>query len=397
MGTIHPERRDLFERHLRLAQEEVAQGVVDSRNAAADAHWDLWCKYCTELGVDPALQDRQHRIPLLQVFAHRYRHGIISPSGNQVRARTVEDAIRSIAQTFKALGTPDPRHDASGSIDFRLQRMLRGYKRQDPPPNRVKPIPVNILHTLVKAVTEQDLVPPKAVADMITIAFFFLLRPGEYLGSSKDTTPFALQDVEFHVGRQRYPARTATIAQIRPATFVTLEFTTQKNGVKGEVVGLSASGDPHFCPVKALVRRIAHLKQHNAPPTMPLGTYYQQQTPQPVTSTAVTTALKNIVALLGPQQGLHPRHVTARSLRASGAMALLCSGVDNNVIQLLGRWRSDEMLRYLHVQAEPLTRTLAKGMLLQGNYALLPNSDIPVPHHYGDVPFAIHDTDVPLY
>jgi hypothetical protein len=34
-------------------------------------------------------------------------------------------------------------------------------------------------------------------------------------------------------------------------------------------------------------------------------------------------------------------------------MALLNGGVDTDIIRLIGRWRSDKMLRYLHVQAEP--------------------------------------------
>jgi hypothetical protein len=33
-------------------------------------------------------------------------------------------------------------------------------------------------------------------------------------------------------------------------------------------------------------------------------------------------------------------------------MALLCAHVDTEIIHLVGRWCSDEMLRYLHVQAE---------------------------------------------
>jgi hypothetical protein len=40
-------------------------------------------------------------------------------------------------------------------------------------------------------------------------------------------------------------------------------------------------------------------------------------------------------------------------------MALLCAKVDTNLIRLLGRWCSDEMLRYLHVQTFPIVALLA--------------------------------------
>jgi len=57
-------------------------------------------------------------------------------------------------------------------------------------------------------------------------------------------------------------------------------------------------------------------------------------------------------------------------------MALLCARVDTDIIQLLGHWRSDEMLHYLHVQSFPLVAPLASQMLRQGTYTLIPNNAI---------------------
>ena len=53
-------------------------------------------------------------------------------------------------------------------------------------------------------------------------------------------------------------------------------------------------------------------------------------------------------------------------------MALLCSGIDTDIIGLIGHWRSDEMLRYLHLQAEPLMRGFSKRIITHGNYSMLP-------------------------
>ena len=93
-----------------------------------------------------------------------------------------------------------------------------------------------------------------ACADMICLAFFFLLRPGEYTGTITASQPFQLRDVRFFLGNLALSNTTATDAQLLSASFVTLEFTTQKNGVRGEVIGLGRSGDPHFCPVLAAAR-----------------------------------------------------------------------------------------------------------------------------------------------
>ena len=59
-------------------------------------------------------------------------------------------------------------------------------------------------------------------------------------------------------------------------------------------------------------------------------------------------------------------------------MALLCSGVDHDIISLIGGWRSDEMMRYLHVQAEPIMRNFSKLMISHSNYNLLPHTDVPL-------------------
>lgn len=39
------------------------------------------------------------------------------------------------------------------------------------------------------------------------------------------------------------------------ATFITLEFTTYKNGDRSEVIGLGHNGEPLLYPVRALVAR----------------------------------------------------------------------------------------------------------------------------------------------
>ncbi len=90
-----------------------------------------------------------------------------------------------------------------GKIDFRLQRQLSRCKKQDPPPNRVKPIPVPILQQVLAVALMGVSAFNIAVADMIAIAFFFLLRPGEYTGSNSESAPFRLADVQLFQGPVR--------------------------------------------------------------------------------------------------------------------------------------------------------------------------------------------------
>ena len=130
--------------------------------------------------------------------------------------------------------------------------MISAWKKKDPPPNRVKPVPIPVVRRILAVATAANLPDLLAIADMVTIAFFFLLRPGEYTASPSDTTPFRLQDVQLFIGDRRLNPVTCTEAEAHASTFATLTFTDQKNGVRGEVIGLRHSGDPSLCPVRAL-------------------------------------------------------------------------------------------------------------------------------------------------
>ena len=96
-----------------------------------------------------------------------------------------------------------------------------------------------------------------------------------------------------------------------------------------------------------------------------------------VTPTLITKTLQDAVRYLGADLGFLPSEVSARSLRAAGATALLVANIDPDVIRLLGRWRSNEMLRYLHLSAEPVTRRFARQML-QAEYTLVPHQLVPL-------------------
>jgi len=379
LASLHAGPGAAFSRLHELAQADVEQGVVPSRSQASSNHWILWQEFCDDLQLDSTLVSYDDPVPILQVFAYLFRNGFINASGRKVRARTVEDIVRSIGQAFAAVGARDPRLNSLGKMDFRLNRMWKAYKKQDPPPNRVKPIPVPILQRILAVALLSASVAAIAVADMICLAFFFLLRPGEYTGTTATSTPFRLCDVELRTGAIRHNVLTTPIPTLRAATFVTLTFTTQKNGVEGEVMGLARSGSPTFCPVQCTIRRIIHLRQHGAPATTPLASYYDSNNKLcHVTSHAISSALKLAVQVMGVPYGFLPKDISARSLRAAGAMALLCAQVDSDIIRLLGRWRSDEMLRYLHVQAEPVMRNFSSQMLQHGTFTLLPNQEVPM-------------------
>jgi len=301
LGSASPaDARDAFIRDLRLSQAAVRRGVVPGSQAKADKHWQVWEAFCMEHGIDPLLEHVRDPIPCLQVFATRYRRRL-GPTGLPVRSGgTVSDAIRLVGQTMASMGARDARTDTTGMLDFRLSRQFRSYTREDPPPTRVKPIPISLICKIAQSTTA-GAPSTCAIANMIVLGFFFLLCPGEYTGSNNDDTPFRSLDVQLFIGPQRINFH-LTPDQIHAATSVSLTFTTQKNGVRGEVVNHGRSGHPTLCPVLAACRRLEHLLAHQVPPTTVLAAYYEAENLRLVAARDVTLALRNDVALvcLGP-------------------------------------------------------------------------------------------------
>ena len=96
---------------------------------------------------------------------------------------------------------------------------------------------------------------------------------------------------------------------------------------------------------------------------------------------ALNMILKTINTTVGfcrPNLGFEVKDLSARSLYATGDIAILYAVVDSDIIKLIGHWRSNEMLRYLHVQSNPLMRNFLRFILTHGNYYfLLHQEEVP--------------------
>jgi hypothetical protein len=254
-----PEARNAFIGDLRATQT-VSRSLTLARAATMpDRAWLLWASFCNDLLVDPWPSDTRDPIILLQVFARHYRTGAIAPSGGPDKYRTVEDTLRAMGQTLAGMGPSDPRLTPGGKTEFRLGRQLRGYTREDPPPNQVKPVSVAVIAHAANLARSHNTVEAFVMIHMLCIAFFFLCRPDEYTTPTGQNAPFRWTDVTFYVGMRRVLAVNATPDDLDHGTFVTLTFTTQKNVVRGEVIGLGLSGDPFVCPVITTAQRVRHL------------------------------------------------------------------------------------------------------------------------------------------
>ena len=203
---------------------------------------------------------------------------------------------------------------------FALKRQFQSYKKEDPPPTRVEHLPVELIKLAVQACRASNTEKDTCIADMITIGFFFLCRPGEHTVIF-DNEPFKLLNVQFYQDNTPVPIQSSKL--LPAADFLTLSFDTQKNSVKGERIGHRCSTSVTLCPILAVAHRVAHLNLHRAKPDQPLCSYYHKEskTYQYLASQDITQVLR-ASALHHPRFCVNPASVECRSLHTSSVAAI---------------------------------------------------------------------------
>jgi hypothetical protein len=209
----------------------------------------------------------------------------------------------------------------------------------------------------------------QAVADLVAVAFFFLLRVGEYTcpSSAKKTRTrqFRLKDVTFWAGtaaRQRHQLPFNTpLADLLAANSVTLILSNQKNGMRDAVLHHDRVADD-LCPVKALARRFASARAASGGRPNALICQYgpnNQVVARHVSQVLERAAIRTSIWL----EGFALNRIGTHSIRASGAMQLFLNGVSEAQIKKIGRWKSATWLSYIHSQISAVSEGLSRRMV----------------------------------
>ena len=133
------------------------------------------------MGVDPYLQETPFtiRVRLLSGFAGRVWTGYYD-RGKQVQACSISSAITAIGQAVAlATNTNLTKKVGSEKLLPRIQQMLDGFRKADPPTTKQLPIEVDVPEYLVDLGQVSDARElDRAVGDLVMIAFYYLLRIG---------------------------------------------------------------------------------------------------------------------------------------------------------------------------------------------------------------------------
>jgi len=336
-----------------IAWDAIETATVDG--AERDRWWKAWTDHNkTFYGSDGSAHHTVDTNKLL-TFAVTVREGKYG-LGNQVTVQSVERALRHVAQKF-VLSSP-----AQQSLDLPLSRLIKHYRDNDPAPQPKLALPIS---TITAIATNYRWTPHlDTVADLVTVAFFYLLRVGEYTSppAARRKRTISLRKCDVRLWhRGTILQHSAPLATLLSADSATICIANTKNGTKGAVIHHDAVGGA-ICPVAALARRIAAL--HNHPPSTCLDTVVHS----PRHTTHVSDRDIGIAVRWGAiSDGLLLRgytidRISSHSLRAGGAMALKLSGASDSTIMRVGRWTSLTYLTYIHTQIGALTAGVAKMM-----------------------------------
>jgi len=375
-----PLARDHFSTDLRAALQVADSALIAKTHSARVAIFQQWTAFCAELGRDPSLCTvlvPEDRLCYLLVFGHRYRQRTSRATGQPVQSSTVEDVLLAVGQGITQLGGQDPRRESPSSPRLHplLTSFLRALADEDAPTGRAQPANLTILRRL-PASNPVEL----HLRDLCVLGFFWLLRPSEYLSTTHHgrTEAFRLRDVTFVIDGRILPATTVPLNDLKTGGRISraiLTFNDQKNAVRGEQICHSPSQDLTYCPCHALARICGHLQAHGERPDCPI----YQCAGHVITAAMATVALRTAAASVQATTGIPPDRLSVRSLRPGGATAMLCANIDSDLIKLIGRWKSDAMLRYLRVGSHDTTSALAARMHAAGSYTFstLNPTDLP--------------------
>ena len=247
-------------------------------------------------------------------------------------------------------------------------------RRQDPPATPQLALPVTVVEAMHKHAYAKSSIKGRAIADLSSIAFFYLLRVGEYtqprMTKKNGKWTRATRTVQFHVGDIGFfkdgqiLSRRANLQTLLTADSATLKITNQKNGRMGETIHHETVKDVAHGPIQALARRVHHILSNGGnEDNLICDVLNEDGQWNTITSTDMRTTLRGMVKEMQlERQGIDADLVGVHSLRAGGAMAMKMHGLNDTTIMKQGRWTSLTFLMYIHTQIAHLGKDISTKM-----------------------------------
>ena len=267
--------------------------------------------------------------PLSELVLGRYVAYLASKSMSYVSIRVYLSGLRFMQIAY---GLPDP----SLSSFCHLEYVLRGIRKSTPIHKRPRRLPVTP-HTLRLLFRVWSRPPVSQDKVMLWAAcctgFFGFLRSGEFTCPSMNAySNLMLSADDVRVDSHSNPS------------FVTIHLRHSKTDIfgVGATIYLGCVDGP-ICPVKAL---LAYLVLRGPGP----GPLFVFQDGSPLSRSLLVTAVRSAL----DSQGLDVRGFNGHSFRIGAATTAAACGMEDSLIQSLGRWKSSAFTSYIQTPRDTL-------------------------------------------
>ena len=239
MEGIHPIPKDFIKGDINSVWRAISNGVVAQNIKTREKYWAHWTSYTSLFNKNPYLTDctNKEQIIIVTAFAARVRKGYYG-KGKQVTVQTITQALSAITKTCELVGQPSPVLQAEKTYKVPVAWLVEGYRREDPPATPQLTVPVTVPIQCHKSAYATKDPRQQAIGDLTLIAFYYLLRVGEYKKPkfitvdgqqvrATRTVQFAVENIGFFKNNKILP-RSSSLRRLLTADSCTLKITNQK-------------------------------------------------------------------------------------------------------------------------------------------------------------------------
>jgi hypothetical protein len=175
-------RKALLAGDIMSAWQTIVNGVVVANSKKREKYWNYWEQYCTAFNKHPHLTDCSptQQILILTAFTARVQTGYYG-KGETVKVQSVQDhMLAAISKTTELGGQPSPIYKAEKTYKVSVTRLVEGMRQQDLQAVVQIAVPISIPNEVLQVAQASAFQKQLAVGNLTIIAFFYLLRVGEY-------------------------------------------------------------------------------------------------------------------------------------------------------------------------------------------------------------------------
>jgi len=374
---------------LMAAEMQRENGVTKNTRDKETRVWRQWNEYtrCINFDNDVWLEKLtpESRTTIFGAFAAAlHRRQFSRPDEADLASSTVQEAIAKLGEIFRANVGYNPTHvPGSQVLHPSLSRQIKGMKNADPGEKQQKALPVCVyreLHRLANLNGSGILDLDSAIANIMTLTFFFCIRSCEYsdVQGERRTKILCVRNIRlFNSSNQDISDK---LTRFEEAVTVSLTFEFQKRDIRNDTISHQRSGDKErvMCPVTAAIILLCRLHSYNLPNMatgdIPINTVRSGNLYFTIPSSMFLHRIRFTVAQLGPEKlGFTPEEVGTHSNRSGGAMGMFLAGTPIYTIMLIGRWSSDAFMRYIRKQVLQLSHGIAAKMLSYDTFYTVPD------------------------